>query len=57
MKFAALLFLSTVAFAMAQGESSPAPELKFEIFGTSSSKKRRSHTELPHRLPHVGEVK
>jgi hypothetical protein len=33
MKFAALVFLSTVAFAMAQGESAPAPELKFGDLG------------------------
>jgi homoserine acetyltransferase len=33
MKFAALVFFSTVAFAMAQGESSSAPELKFGELG------------------------
>ena len=33
MKFAALVFLSTVAFALAQGESSSAPELKFADLG------------------------
>ena len=33
MKIAALVFLSTVAFAMAQGESSSAPELKFGDLG------------------------
>jgi homoserine O-acetyltransferase/O-succinyltransferase len=33
MKFAALILLSTVAFAMAQGESSSAPELKFGDLG------------------------
>ena len=33
MKFAALVFLSTVACAMAQGEPSPAPELKFGDLG------------------------
>jgi len=33
MKFAALVLLSTVAFALAQGESSSAPELKFADLG------------------------
>jgi homoserine acetyltransferase len=33
MKFPTLVFLSTVAYAMAQGEPSPAPELKFGDLG------------------------
>jgi len=57
MKFAALVFPSTVAFAMAQGESSSLSEQKFGDLGDFKLEKRRGHTGLPHRLSHVGEVK